>query len=110
MEDFTELLEDDDFEFVERDERRNVILIIYDIVDNRRRYQMVKFLEGYGVRVQKSAFEAMLTKKKFEQFLKRAPAYIDPGEDSLRIYALSSRYAVRSWGIGDRHTEDVIIV
>ena len=34
------------------------VLIIYDIVDNKRRLKLAKFLAGYGFRVQKSAFEA----------------------------------------------------
>lgn len=110
MDDYKELFGDDEPEFIERDERRNVVLIIYDIVDNKRRSKMVKFLEGYGVRVQKSAFEAMLTRKKFEKFTRIISKIIDIGEDSLRIYSLTNRLAVRSWGIGDRHMEDVIIV
>ena len=47
--------EEDEF-FVE-DERRYIVLVIYDISENRRRARMVKCLERYGVRVQKSAFE-----------------------------------------------------
>lgn len=34
---------------------------------------------------------------------------IDPHTDSLRIYLLANHTSVRSWGIGDRHVEDVII-
>ena len=37
------------------------VLIIYDIVDNKRRLKLAKFLAGYGFRVQKSAFEAVNT-------------------------------------------------
>ena len=29
--------------------------------------------------------------------------------DSLRIYLLANHTSVRSWGVGDRHVEDVII-
>ena len=54
--------EEDEF-FVE-DERRYIVLVIYDISENRRRAQMVKCLERYGVRVQKSAFEGFLSEKK----------------------------------------------
>ena len=44
--DFTDLIEDAD---------KKLVLIIYDIIDNKRRSKMVKLLESYGVRVQKSA-------------------------------------------------------
>ena len=37
------------------------VLIIYDIVDNKKRLAFAKKLNGYGFRVQKSAFEAMIT-------------------------------------------------
>ena len=47
--------------------REFIVLIIYDIVDNRRRTKMVKCLEAYAVRVQKSAFEGRLTKKQYER-------------------------------------------
>ena len=42
-------------------------LIIYDIVDNKRRSQLVKYLQGYGFRVQKSCFEVILNKSVFKK-------------------------------------------
>ena len=36
-------------------------LAIYDIADDKRRNKLVKVMEYYGLRVQESAFEAMLT-------------------------------------------------
>lgn len=47
-------------EFVAKSDKRYIVLVIYDIVDNKKRNRMVKCLERYGVRVQKSAFEAYL--------------------------------------------------
>lgn len=38
-------------------------LVIYDITDNKKRREIVKFLSGYGVRVQRSAFEMILLYK-----------------------------------------------
>ena len=43
--------------------KKFIVLIIYDIVDNKIRLKMVKCLERYSVRVQKSAFEALLNRK-----------------------------------------------
>lgn len=48
-------------------ERKFIVLMIYDIVDNKRRNKMVKCLEAYGVRVQKSAFEALLNRRQYEK-------------------------------------------
>ena len=99
----------DENEFLIEDTRRYIVLVIYDITDNKRRTKMVKCLERYGVRVQKSAFEAFLTERKYDELVARTTHLIDPHTDSLRIYLLANHTSVRSWGIGDRHVEDVII-
>ena len=96
-------------EFLVEDERRYIVLVIYDITDDRRRTRMVKCWERYGIRVQKSAFEAFLTEKKYERMMELTSGLIDPATDSLRVYLLANHTSVRSWGIGDRHVEDVVI-
>ena len=96
-------------EFLVEDERRYIVLVLYDITDDRRRTRMVKCLERYGIRVQKSAFEAFLTEKKYERMMELTSGLIDPATDSLRVYLLANHTSVRSWGIGDRHVEDVVI-
>ena len=88
---------------------RYIVLVIYDIVENPRRARMVKCLEGYGVRVQKSAFEAFLTKRQYACMIEEASRIIDPATDSLRVYLLAHHTSVRSWGIGHVHVEDVIL-
>lgn len=52
-----------EFETLVEDEGNDkyLILIIYDISDNKHRLEISKLLEGYGTRIQKSAFEAWLT-------------------------------------------------
>ena len=69
--------EDEDYYFQiagNLEDDRQFILIIYDIVDNKRRTKFAKLLEGYGTRVQKSAFEAMLSQKSYEKLVKRNTA------------------------------------
>ena len=99
----------EEMEFVAVDERRYIVLVIYDIVDNKRRSRMVKCVERYGVRVQKSAFEAFLSKNNYERFVEEKSRLIDLDTDSLLIFLLADHTSVRSWGVGDRHVEDVII-
>lgn len=101
----------DDFAavYIAEDERRYIVLVIYDIVDNKRRSRMVKCLERYGVRVQKSAFEAFLTKKKYECLMGEAKNLIDATTDSLRIYLLANHTMVRVWGTNAKQIDDVII-
>ena len=91
-------------------EKKFIVLAIYDIVDNKRRNSMVKCLEAYGVRVQKSAFEALLTKQKYEKLLAESSDLIDPGEDSLRVYILNDIINVYTWGIGIREENECIIL
>ncbi len=92
------------------DTKRYIVLVIYDIVDNKRRNKMVASLEKYGLRVQKSAFEAYITKKQYEKMEREITKVIDTEEDSLRIYFLANHTSVRSWGVGDKHVEDVIVL
>ncbi len=86
------------------------VLIIYDIVDNKKRVKLSKLLLGYGFRIQKSAFEAILTKKKYTELISRLPAYVS-GEDSIKVYKIIGRGQVVSFGKKmDNEQEDVIII
>lgn len=91
---------------------RQFILIIYDIVDNKRRTKFAKLLEGYGTRVQKSAFEAMLSQKSYEKLVREIPYYINPasGEDSVRIYRMIGKGRVNSWGDVPKQQEEIVVV
>lgn len=102
-------MEYEENEFIVEDERRYIVLVIYDITDNKRRNRMVKCLERYGMRVQRSAFEAFLTKRKYEYLVGEAQNLIDGTTDSLRIYLLASHTMVRCWGADTKPVDDVII-
>ena len=91
-------------------ERKFIVLMIYDIVDNKRRNKMVKCLEAYGVRVQKSAFEAFLNRRQYEKMLQESSILIDEAVDSLRVYVLDDIIDVYTWGIGERKETDCVIL
>ena len=91
-------------------ERKFIVLMIYDIVDNKRRNKMVKCLEAYGVRVQKSAFEALLNRRQYEKMLRESSILIDEAVDSLRVYVLDNIIDVYTWGIGERKETDCVIL
>ena len=91
-------------------ERKLIVLMIYDIVDNKRRNKMVKCLEAYGVRVQKSAFEALLNRRQYEKMLRESSILIDEAVDSLRVYVLDDIIDVYTWGIGERKETDCVIL
>lgn len=91
---------------------REFVLIIYDIVDNRKRVKFAKLLSGYGKRVQKSAFEAMLSQKSYGKLLEEIPQYIDAksGEDNVRIYRINGNGKVISWGEVPEFEEEIILI
>lgn len=88
---------------------KKLILVIYDIIDNKRRLSFSKFLEHYGIRVQKSAFEMVITTKQYNDMLAKIPLYITD-EDNVRVYKLKVEGEVTSWGGGMPCAEEVIII
>jgi len=105
--------EEDYFEYEEgvpENKRRYLVVVIYDIIDNKRRARMAKFLRGYGMRVQKSAFECVLDKTCYSKLIEGAGKIIT-GEDLLRVYKLAGNTDVQTWGdIGRVEYEDFVIV
>ena len=92
---------DEDYFFQIEDEitdDRLFILIIYDITNNSKRVKFAKLLLGYGFRIQKSAFEAVLTKTKYEKLKQEIPEFVDKEEDSIRIYQIKGKTQVVAWG------------
>ena len=86
------------------------VLIIYDITDNKKRLKLSKLLLGYGFRIQKSAFEAMITKRKYKELLERLPAYTS-SEDSIREYKIIGKGQVMSFGKRtEEENEDIIVI
>lgn len=90
------------------------VLVIYDIADNKRRLRLSKYLMGYGMRVQKSAFEMMISRKKYEKLLRELPGYLSPAdsEDSVRLYKIQGRGQMHAWGAEnpEADVEEVILI
>jgi len=90
--------------------RKYLVLVIYDIIDNRRRRKFYKFLNSYGVRVQKSAFECVLDNRRYNKLLSSIDKYIS-SEDFVRVYKLYGDTDINVWGpIEKTKMHDVIIV
>ena len=71
--------------------RETLTVVCYDIADNRRRYRVVRVLEGYGVRVQESVFECWLKPMGLRELRSALKQCIDDAEDYIGFYALSER-------------------
>lgn len=98
-----------DFSEIIEDPNKKLVLIIYDIIDNKRRNKMVKHLESFGNRVQKSAFEALLPANKYRDMIKGIMEII-ANEDNVRIYRLNSSNEVLLLGTGDTMYEENVII
>lgn len=81
---------------------RSFYVVVYDVVDDKRRLKVSKSLEAIGERAQKSVFEVYLTSSELEKLLKKMGRLIKSEEDAVRVYDLCSacRGKVQSLGQG----------
>ena len=90
-----------------------LVLVSYDIADDRRRLKVSRVLEGYGERVQYSVFECDLRVKQYERLKEEMKELADDEEDSVRIYRLCRACTARVDIIGQGEvttTPDLYIV
>lgn len=66
-------------------------LVCYDIVGDYARQKVANLLQGYGLRVQKSVFECVLTEKQLETLQQKVSKFIKKKEDQIRFYPLSAQ-------------------
>lgn len=69
-------------------ERRQWVVVSYDIPDDKRRTKVMKIVEGYGRRAQYSVFECEIAPAALRQLQERLRDVIDDSEDDVRFYAL----------------------
>lgn len=97
-------------DFVSEERRKYLVVVIYDIVDNNKRARFAKYLKGFGVRVQKSAFECILQNRLYERLIKGITNFAGD-EDLIRVYRIASNADVRVFGnIGKVTEEEVVII
>lgn len=68
--------------------RRQWVVVSYDIPDDKRRIKVMKTLEGYGHRVQYSVFECALRPADLERLKARVQELIDEQQDDIRFYPM----------------------
>ena len=78
------------------------ILVSYDIVDNRTRNRVMKFLKDFGTHVQLSVFECDLNEDQLQRVREGVEELIDRAEDRVRYYSLCQaclkRVDISGWG------------
>ena len=82
-----------------------LVLVVYDIPDNKRRTKLANFLEGYGHRVQYSVFECFLTLSEMRQLYEKVQKRVNAEEDNVRFYWISKNSASRTLTIGSNLPE-----
>lgn len=91
------------------DEKKYIVLVIYDIVDNKRRLKVSKHLASYGTRVQKSAFEARLTGRQYRKMLDGMERILDD-TDNIRVYRMTGYEEITVYGNKNYPHEDEVII
>ena len=79
--------------------QKTLVLVIYDISNDKKRRELVKYLQSYVGRVQRSAFECIMTKKLYKNLVKDIKKYMDTKTDSIRIYKLNRDNKILNFGV-----------
>ncbi|MEY5042466.1 MAG: CRISPR-associated endonuclease Cas2 [Bacteroidota bacterium] len=91
---------------------QNVIIITYDITNNKTRTRFSKFLEKYGVRVQFSVFEIQNSKRILDivqsQIEQKFKKQFEPG-DSIYLFKANHDDTVR-YGSAGLIDKDLIFI
>lgn len=66
--------------------KKLLYIVVYDVVDNKRRYHISQILEKYGLRVNYSVFECMFTETQFDTVHKKIEKLIRSKEDTVIYY------------------------
>jgi CRISPR-associated protein Cas2 len=83
-----------------------LVLVVYDIPDDKRRTQLATFLEGYGRRVQYSVFECFLTLKEMQNLYAALLKRVNPEEDNVRLYWITRDSFAKALSIGSPPSEE----
>ena len=83
--------------------RRQWVVVTYDIPDDRRRTKVMKALAGYGRWVQYSVFECELRPADVERMKGRLRQLIDKKQDDVRIYPLCENCLDKATVLGKAH-------
>jgi len=78
------------------------VMVSYDIVDDKTRYKVMKFLKDFGNRVQYSVFECDIDEERFKKMKEGIEKLINKKEDRVRYYlickACIKRVVISGWG------------
>jgi CRISPR-associated protein Cas2 len=82
-----------------------LVVVVYDVPDDKRRLKLAKFLEGYGRRVQFSVFECFLTLDEMRGLCEKVRGRVKVKEDNVRFYWISADAVGRVLTLGSAPPE-----
>ncbi len=65
-----------------------MVVVCFDVCDNKRLYRVARELGNFGARVQKSIFECHLNREQLTELQQRLAKWIDEDQDQVRYYFL----------------------
>jgi CRISPR-associated protein Cas2 len=77
-----------------------MVLVVYDIPDNKRRLKLANFLEGRGRRVQESVFECFISLEQMPGLFDRIEKLVKKSEDNVRLYWIPRDALPRTLTVG----------
>lgn len=83
-----------------------MVVVVYDIPDNKRRKKLSDFLKGYGRRVQLSVFECFISLPEMRQLHEQVKKKVKPAEDNVRFYWISDESMSMTLTIGSEKPQE----
>ena len=78
------------------------VLVSYDVVEDKKRNRLFKYLKDFGTPVQKSVFECDLSGERLKKMVKGVEGIINLKSDKVRYYPLCrqcvGRVVISGWG------------
>lgn len=88
--------------------KKILVVVIYDIADDKRRGKLSKFLESYGHRVQKSVFELLIERSKINKIRTQIDKIVRE-TDLVKMYVLKGVDETFIWGNMKKIEEEDVI-
>ena len=73
-----------------------MVVIAYDIKDEKRLVKVAKYLESYSIRVQKSMFEVDMEYKKAKKIFEGLKGLIDESVDKCFLYKVKNKEDIQA--------------
>lgn len=90
-----------------------LVMISYDVVDDKSRLKLMKYLKDYGNRVQKSVFECHLSSQELKEVKTGVELIINKRKDRVRYYRIcegcAEKIEISGWGEVTEDEEFLVI-